>query len=301
MEQIKVKSGGTRLDSFLSKHFDGAHTRSQIINAIKSGEILLNGEIAKQGAIVKTGNIITVDFKPFDENAPATPEDIPLDIVFEDNNLMIVNKARGMVTHPGNGNRSGTLLNALLFKLKGANVDRAGLVHRLDKNTAGLMVVAKTARAQERLAKMMEKHDVNRVYNGLLEGRLEGSGTINKPIIRDQTNRTIYTTGSGNGARHATTHYETLAHYRLGERVYTLAKFKLETGRTHQIRVHAKSIGHPLVGDPEYNPKSSLRATGQLLESVEISFIHPITKKEISFKINPSAEFDEILRKLKPF
>jgi len=282
------------------RHFEGAHTRSQILNSIKGGRTTLNGSVVKSGTILKKGDII--EFEARRHDLPAEPEDIPLNIVYEDEYLMIVNKPRGMTVHPGAGVRSGTLLNALLYLQKQGkigNVERCGIVHRLDKNTAGLMIVAKTPKAQELLGKMFEYHDVKRTYNGLVDGKLEGKGTIDRHIMRDPKYRTRYTTTDNERAgRKAITHWESLGVYKHGQNSVSLVKFNLETGRTHQIRVHMKSIGRPLIGDPEYNHKSSIKFDGQLLESVELEFSHPITGEPMKFNIEPSKEFQSTLIRL---
>lgn len=292
---IIEKGIGERLDIFLHNHFGGEVTRSNINNQIKSGEILLGSTKVKSGTILKSGDIISIIEKEVINDTRA--EDIPLDIVFEDAHLMIVKKPRGMIVHPGAGVKTGTLLNALLFHQKDKSLERGGIVHRLDKNTAGIMIVAKTTKSQSLLGKMMESREVSRRYIGIVEGKLEGGGTIMTNIDRDPKNRTIYKAVQ-HGGRNAITHYESTGVYKFGSKFISIAKFKLETGRTHQIRVHLKSIGHPLVGDPEYNQASSIKFSGQLLESVSLEFIHPITKENMKFEIEPSTDFKQIEKKL---
>jgi len=281
---ITKPDAGVRFDTFLKKAFGDDWTRSQITNAISCGRILLNNEIVKSGKILRPGDQVTGDMTSSD--IPAEPEDIPLNVIFENSEFMIINKPRGMVVHPGAGVRSGTLLNALLFK--GFEIERAGIVHRLDKNTAGLMVVAKTAKTQAMLAKMFEFHDVKRTYIGIIEGRIDTPGTINKNITRHPGARTIYTTCPPGRGRTAITHYKPLRQFKN----HTLVQFQLETGRTHQIRVHMKSINRPLVGDPEYNPKSSLKASGQMLEAVCLEFLN------YKFNNEPSQEFSNMVNLL---
>ncbi|MCL2850831.1 MAG: RluA family pseudouridine synthase [Firmicutes bacterium] len=316
---IKVKKGGTRLDTYLKNHFGDKHTRSQITNSINNGHTTLNGQKVKNGKIVERGDMILAQIENFD--TPAIAENIPLDIIYEDSHLLVINKPKGMIIHPGAGVHGGTLLNALLHyfeipfvtepdtnyptpetnNISNQTVEhsktlvRAGIVHRLDKNTSGLMIVAKTAQTQAKLSKMFETHEIKRTYVGLVEGSLQGQGTIKKNIIRDPNNRTRYKTDPTKG-RHAITHYIALSHYRYGNRPLSLVQFNLETGRTHQIRVHMKSLNHPLVGDIEYNHSSTLKIEGQLLESVELSFIHPITTKQMEFKIQP--QMQSIIAKL---
>jgi len=265
-------------------------TRSQITNAINGGRILVNGEVVKAGRILRKGDVITSEMQGSD--LPAEPEDIPLDIVFEDEYLLVINKPRGMVVHPGAGVRSGTVLNALLWR--GSSIERAGIVHRLDKNTAGLMVVAKTAKVQSLLARMFEFHDVQRTYVGLVEGRVEEGGTIRKNLKRHPGVRTLYTTCNDWEGRTAVTHFRPLEVFKKHSKI----EFKLETGRTHQIRVHMKSINRPLIGDAEYNPKSSIKASGQMLEAVRLEFSHPITGKPMKFTINPTEEFKSVENRL---
>ena len=298
MQKITVEKGGSRLDKFLHEHFRGEITRSQISSAIKNARVMVNDGQVKSGTILRKDDIIEVG--DFEVESNVMPEDIALDIVFEDEHLMVINKPRGMVVHPGAGVQSGTLLNALMYKkFSDPNLIRCGIVHRLDKNTCGLMLVAKTAKSQEKLGEMFESHSISRIYLGLVEGHLKTSGTVTKNIIRNPKNRTLYTVTDKNEGRRAVTHYYPLDRLKYGSHNVTLTRFRLETGRTHQIRVHLKSIGHPLIGDPEYNPKSSIKFHGQLLESVFLEFTHPITRKILTFEIQPSQEFQKILNKIK--
>jgi len=294
-----------RLDILLAGVFSDTHTRSQITNLIKDGRVTVNGKVVtKPGTEVTPNDVINALFEK--EPLTAEPEDIKIDIVFEDEYLMIINKPRGMVVHPGAGNKSKTLLNGLLYLIDNtsepegtdepskAALSRAGIVHRLDKNTAGLMVVAKTAPVQAKLAAMLEKHEIERIYHGIVEDVWEGSGTIDKNIIRDPKHRRLFTTKNASAGRRAITHYKVIKAFKK----HSLVEFRLETGRTHQIRVHAKSIGHALVGDPEYNPNSSVKVSGQMLESIHISFVHPVTGELIARKIGPTSEFQKVLLKI---
>jgi len=281
-----------RLDVFLANRHAGEYTRSQILNFIKSGLVTVNSQIVtKAGHFLHPDDQISLSKPP--KIAPSTPENIPLDIVFDDPHLMIINKPRGLVVHPGAGQKSGTLLNGLLSIQEDEGLDRAGIVHRLDKNTAGLMIVAKTAQVQAKLSKMFENREVERKYWGIVDGVLAGEGTINRNIIRDPNFRTIFKT-SENSGRTAITHYKVLEAFAK----HTLVEFRLETGRTHQIRVHCKSISRPIVGDPEYNPRGSLKCTGQMLESVALEFSHPITGERIAKTTAPTAEFRQVLAKI---
>jgi 23S rRNA pseudouridine1911/1915/1917 synthase len=302
-----------RLDHFLQIRYPEI-TRSQITRAIKDGGVTVNGQVQKKcGAEIHADDMFNI-LTPMGSvrDTYAEPQDIPLDIIYEDEFLMIINKPRGMVTHPGAGNHDNTLLNALLNKMGDTHDNptpqRGGIVHRLDKNTAGLMVVAKDITTQGLLSGMLERHEVARTYLGIVDGIMAQKGIIDKKIIRDPNHRTLFTTDATKGRR-AITHFETLKTSQTSatKSGYSLCKFILETGRTHQIRVHCKSIGHPLVGDPEYNPKSlpllrrlcdDENATGQLLESVSISFIHPRTTEKIAFEIKPSELFETVAKKL---
>jgi len=223
-----------------------------------------------------------------------------LDIRFQDAHLMVIYKPRGVVVHEGVGVKSGTLQDDLatfyrVMKIPTDKLDRMGLVHRLDKNTAGLMVVAKTPQCQEKLNALIKEHKIKRTYNGLVEGVLHGNGTIDKNLDRAKSDRTTYMVVPKPNGRTAITHYTVLQNYARG----TLVKFELETGRTHQIRVHCKSIGKPLVGDPEYNPNGKIsNGIGQMLESVEIQFTHPITGQDIHISAPTSEIFQENIKKL---
>ena len=215
-----------------------------------------------------------------------------LDKVYEDDNLMIINKPRGLVAEHGTGVTS-TTLQDILQETQPNNLDRGGIVHRLDKNTCGLLIIAKDLETQGKLVEMMKNREIEREYIGLVEGQIHRNGTINKNLIRSPRNRTKYIT-TETGGRDAITHYEVIELYKK----HTLVRFRLETGRTHQIRVHSKSIGHALVGDPEYNPKSSIKVGVQMLESVRLAFIHPITGEKIDITIPPSQLFNEVKKKI---
>ena len=299
MQTFKVETGGERLDKYLTQRVNCTRSR------LKHAKILLNGAAVKSGTTLRAGDVIEIETA--DNQTTAEPENVDLDIIYEDDYLLIINKPRGMVVHPGAGVHSGTVLNALLGReihiprrltapplyLKGELL-RAGIVHRLDKNTAGLMVVAKTAEVQAKLGKMFEAHAVRRTYIGLVEGVLRGEGTIDKNIVRDKNHRTLFTVAVS-GGRRAITHYTVLRNFSK----WTLVKFDLETGRTHQIRVHCKSIGHAIVGDPEYNPNSSIKnLSGQMLESVEIEFMHPKLETRINFKTNYGEEFQKTVDRI---
>lgn len=266
-----------RVDKFLMERYPDV-TRSQITAAIKRGDFTVNGAVVKAGYELRDTDVVAGELKPV--VVTAEPEAIPLDVVYEDEHLMVINKPRGMVVHPGAGVKAGTVLNALLGRGQG-HLERAGIVHRLDKNTAGLLVVAKTAAAQAELAKMFEQHTIKRTYWGLVEGRVAGDMTIDQNIIRHPNKRTIFTV-TKQGGRRAVTHLHVLERYAR----HTLCEFTLETGRTHQIRVHCKAIHHPIVGDPEYNS-----GDGQMLEALCLDFVHPMTGVPMHLQISPTKAF----------
>jgi 23S rRNA pseudouridine1911/1915/1917 synthase len=281
------------VDGRLDKYLAGIHkniTRSQIINAVKAGDITVNGGKVKAGYILRESDVISGEIKT--NAAAAKPENIKLDIIYEDDSLFVVNKPRGMVVHPGAGIHSGTLLNGLLGRQSPA-LERAGIVHRLDKNTAGLLIVAKTLKSQETLSKMFAEKQIQRTYIGLVEGRIVKNMAIDKNIIRNSKHRTLFTV-TPTGGRKAVTHVKTLEIYNK----YTLCEFTLETGRTHQIRVHCKSIGHPIVGDTEYNPGGFIKTGGQMLEAIKLEFLHPVTKSPIKIEISPTKEFTNVKKML---
>ncbi|MCQ2381740.1 MAG: RluA family pseudouridine synthase [Clostridia bacterium] len=272
-----------RLDKYLSQQYPDV-TRSQIIVAIKRGDFTVNGKTVKAGYELRESDTVEGQLSPV--VTTAEPEDIPLNIVYEDDDLLVINKPRGMVVHPGAGVKTGTVLNALLGRGQ-ENLERAGIVHRLDKNTAGLLIVAKTADCQQRLGKMFEKHSIKRTYWGLVDGVVPVDQVIDRNIKRHPQHRTIFTV-TDQGGRRAITHLHVLERYAR----HTLCEFTLETGRTHQIRVHCKSIHHPIVGDPEYNS-----GNGQMLEALKLDFIHPITGEAIHLQIQPTKAFAETREK----
>ena len=277
-------SGGTlRLDKYLAAQYPHI-TRSQIVAAIKRGDFTVNGAVVKAGYELRESDVVAGEIQPV--AMTAAPEDLPLDIVYEDEHLMVINKPRGMVVHPGAGVKSGTVLNALLGRGQG-HLERAGIVHRLDKNTAGLLLVAKTTACQGKLAQMFEQHTIRRTYWGLVDGRVAGDMTIDKNIIRHPHHRTIFTT-TEHGGRRAVTHLRVLERYAK----HTLCEFTLETGRTHQIRVHCQAIHHPIVGDPEYN-----HGDGQMLEALQLDLIHPMTGAPMHFQIEPTKAFARMREK----
>lgn len=276
MEIITEKSG-TRLDKFLTNKLN--LTRSKVQKLIKGGFILINGEIENSNYIVKLND--NIEILDYDFNVKLEKEDIPLDIVYEDEYLMVINKQSGMVTHPAVGNYNHTLVNALMYYL---NIDevstiRPGIVHRLDKDTSGLMIVAKTEESLEKLSLMIRERKVERIYNALVWRVIKHEkGTIDAPIGRDVKTREKYIVTNIN-SKDAITHFRVLERYKES----TFIECKLETGRTHQIRVHMNYINHPIVNDPVYSNRKLFDNSGQMLHSKSIRFIHPFTNKELYF------------------
>lgn len=280
-----------RIDKYLSSKLD--LSRSKIQKLIDEEKVLVNNKVISSNYKVKENDSIEVN-DDLDYEINIVPEDIDLDIVYEDEYLLIINKKSGMVTHPAPGNYTGTLVNALLYKfdIEGEGI-RPGIVHRLDKDTSGLMVVAKTEKVHELLSEMIKEKKVERHYLALVEGVINHeTGTIDAPIGRDINNRQKMAVTDINGK-------DSITHFKVLERFNdkTLVECVLETGRTHQIRVHMSYIKHPVVNDPLYNNKKS-DEFGQMLHSKSIKFIHPITKKELYFEVEPPKEFMEKLEEV---
>ena len=274
---------GERLDSYLAAAQESI-TRSGAQKLIAEGQVLLNGRLPAKNARLKPGDEILLTIpepKPLD----AEPENIPLDIVYEDDALLVVNKPKGMVVHPAPGNESGTLVNALLYhcqgRLSGINgVIRPGIVHRIDKDTSGLLIVAKTDQAHLALSEQIKAHSFTRQYEAVLYGNLkEDSRVVDAPIGRHKTDRKKMCV-TAEHSRNAYTTFEVIARYE----GFTHVRAILKTGRTHQIRVHAAYIGHPVAGDPVYGPKKVIaQLGGQCLHAGLIGFIHPVTGEYLEF------------------
>ena len=310
-EFIKVilpeRFGGKRIDSALAEMMPNI-SRSKITSTIKAGDALLNGYTFKPKDKVNGEEVIYFNIKQKQNNLWAA-ENIPLDIVYEDEDILIINKPFGLVTHPGAGNREGTLANALLhYNADLSKLDRAGIVHRLDKNTSGLMVVAKNPKTQKYLVEQFQTHSVEREYSAIVYGNMISGGTVDDPIGRDSKDR-IKQAVRVNG-KNAVTHYRVIDRYAN----HTLIKATLETGRTHQIRVHLSSIGHPLVGDPLYGGrlrfpkkaseeiKEALKAfQRQALHSKKLTLIHPTSGSEMSWKIELPDDMARLLDVLNNF
>lgn len=293
-EEMIVDVNDVRIDKYLADNTD--YSRNLILNLIKNGDILVNGSKIKPSYKVKCGDEITINNVKTDTK-DITPWDYPLDIVYEDDDIIIVNKPSGMVVHPGNGNKDHTLVNALKSytdKLSDINGERLGIVHRIDKDTSGLIIVAKTNKAHEILGQYFKEHSIKREYIALLCGIFpHDTATIDAPIGRDEKNR-LRMTVTPNNSKRAVTHLEVLKRYKAG---FTLVKARLETGRTHQIRVHTKYIGYPVYNDPVYANKS-IGDFGQFLHSYSMEFIHPITKEKMYFKRDVPKYFQDFLDKL---
>lgn len=294
--ELVIAEDGIRIDSYLSNNLD--YSRSKIVKMIKDGAIAVNGKNVKNSYIIKKGDIIAIG-EYEEEEIDVTPEDIPLDIVYEDDDVMVINKPNGMVVHPAIGNNHGTLVNALLYYSKNlSNINgefRPGIVHRIDAYTTGLLMVAKNNKAHEILAEELSKKETNRKYIALVWGVIkEDTATVDAPIGRDLNDRKKMAVTSIN-SKDAITHLRVLERYKNA----TLIELKLETGRTHQIRVHMNYIGHPIVNDPVYGKRKIIDETGQCLHAFQIGFIHPKTKKYMEFKCDMPECFTNILNKFK--
>lgn len=290
---IVKENDGLRIDSYLANELD--LSRSKVQKLIKDGLVLVNGNKVSNSYTVKLNDEIEVnDDLNYDINVE--PEDIKLDIVYEDDDLLIINKASGMVVHPAPGHYTGTLVNALLFYFgKEATTNlRPGIVHRLDKDTSGLMLVAKNDEMLEKLSNMISTKNVERKYLAIVDGLIKhDTGTIDAPIGRDINDRQKMAVTDKN-AKEAITHFKVLERFTNN----TLIECILETGRTHQIRVHLAYIGYPVTNDPAYNKKKSTEF-GQMLHSYSIKLNHPRTGKELSFTVEPPKEFNDKLEELR--
>jgi len=292
-----VKEEKGRIDKILAENF--SFTRSKIQDWLKMGAILVNGKNGKANYQVKKSDEITIHV-PEIVLVSAEPENIPLDIIYEDQDVLVVNKPQGMVVHPSVGHRGGTLVNALLYHgrdlAEDINTDffRPGIVHRIDKDTSGLLMIAKNDEAREKLSLQLKNHTALRRYLALVHGDLPHTrGEINAPIGRSKKDRQRQAVMSG--GREAITYFEVLE--RFGD--YSLLKLKLKTGRTHQIRVHFAYIKHPLACDPIYGFRKTLPGNGQFLHAGVLGFNHPRTEKFLTFEAPPPKFFEETLKNLR--
>jgi 23S rRNA pseudouridine1911/1915/1917 synthase len=304
-----------RVDKFLMNFIEHA-TRTKVQKAATEGNIKVNGNVVKSNYKVKAGDIVTVEYTTPKKDFELIPENIPLNIVYEDDDFLIVNKDAGMVVHPGFGNYSGTLVNALAFHFKSlpnmGEEDRPGLVHRIDKNTSGILVIAKTENSMTILAQKFADRELNRKYIALVWGDVkEDEGTITGHIGRSLKNRKVMNVfPDGEYGKHAVTHYKVMERFGYT----TLVECKLETGRTHQIRVHFKQIGHPLFNDEEYGGNQILKGTTftkykqfiqncfkictrQALHAKSLGFLHPTTREEVNFDSELAEDMQLLIEK----
>lgn len=303
MSQISLQADETymdeRLDKFLSAMLPD-QSRSYLQKIIKDGNVLVNGEPKKSSYRLEDGDEVTADL-PELKSPDIEPENIPLDILYEDDSILMVNKPKGMVVHPSAGHYTGTLVNAVLWhcqgQLSGINgVSRPGIVHRIDKDTTGVLVVCKNDAAHNAVAAQLKEHSITRKYRAIVHGVIkEDEGTVDAPIGRHPTERKKMASGVKNGKRAVT-------HYRILERFqgYTYVECQLETGRTHQIRVHMASIHHPLLGDTVYGPaKDSHHLEGQTLHAMVLGLIHPVTGEYLEVEAPLPEYFENLLKKFR--
>ena len=293
--EIKVSNGDVRIDTFLSSETE--YSRSRLSKFIKEGQVLVNGKTISSSFKVKEGDIVWFNDVQ-DEEIDVTAEKMDIDIVYEDDYLAVINKKSGIVVHPAVGNYFHTLVNGLMYHFNNISKEgtiRPGIVHRLDKDTSGLMVVAKNDLVHDKLSNMIKEKQVERKYLALVWGTIKHEkGTIDAPIGRDLNNRQKYTVTDIN-SKDSVTHFKVLERFK----DVTLIECKLDTGRTHQIRVHMEYIGHPVVNDPVYGKRKIINNFGQMLHSKSIRFVHPVTLEELFFEVDPPEEFNQILESFK--
>ena len=293
-----AEASGDRLDKFLAEAVGESLTRTAAANHIESGAALVNGKTAAKNYKVKAGDSIVLEI-PEAAEVDILPENIPLDIVYEDKDLLVVNKPKGMVVHPAPGHYSGTLVNALMYhckdSLSGINGEiRPGIVHRIDKDTSGLLMVAKNDFAHQGLAAQIKEHSFTREYECVVNGAVKEDGTVSAPIGRHKTDRKKMCVTEQN-SREAVTHYKVIEN--LGN--YTHLKCILETGRTHQIRVHMSYIGHPIAGDEVYGNGKPKWLCGQCLHAKKIGFVHPATGEYMEFDSELPDYFQKFLQSIR--
>ena len=302
MEPIRLRaseeSKNQRLDAFLASSLDGL-TRSQATRLIESGEVAVNGRAVSKSYKLAGGEDVAVTL-PEPEPVEAVPQDIPLDVVYEDADVIVVNKPSGMVVHPAPGHPDGTLVNALLYHCAGTlsgigGALRPGIVHRIDRDTSGLIIAAKNDAAHQYLSAQLADHTLARTYECIVVGKLrEDRGAVDAPIARHPTDRKRMAVVAG--GREAVTHWEVIARYP----GYTHVRCRLETGRTHQIRVHMAYIGHPILGDTVYGAKKEVPGlTGQCLHAVGLRFLHPRTHEVVELSCPLPDEFTRMLQKIR--
>lgn len=295
---VSAEDNGLRIDKYLSDHMEEM-SRSYLQKLLKSQDVMVNEKTVKANYKVASGDVISVSV-PEPEAVDIKPEDIPLDILYEDQDLIVVNKPKGMVVHPSAGHYSHTLVNALMFhcrdELSGINgVMRPGIVHRIDQNTTGSLLVCKNDFTHNHIAEQLKEHSIKRKYRAIVHGVLkEDNGVVDAPIGRHNTDRKKMAVNYKNG-KTAVTHYHVLERFSN----FTYIECQLETGRTHQIRVHMKSIGHPILGDDVYGPaKCPYRLEGQTLHAMILGFIHPRQNSYMEFSAPLPEYFINLLKKL---
>ncbi|NOV03395.1 RluA family pseudouridine synthase [Paenibacillus planticolens] len=287
-----------RIDKFITEALEEDVSRTLVQQWVKDGHVKVNEKTIKPNYKLSEQDIITLQI-PDPQGVELVAEDIPLNVVYEDGDVIVINKQRGLVVHPAPGHYSGTLVNALMHHCKdlsGINGElRPGIVHRIDKDTSGLIMSAKNDKAHASLAEQLKAHTVNRKYIALVHGNLQhDQGTIDAPIGRDSHDRKMYTVTEKN-SKHAVTHFVVLE--RFGD--FTLVELKLETGRTHQIRVHMKFIGHPLVGDPMYGKSKGMLMDGQALHAAILGFEHPRTGEWLQFEAPIPSDMEHLLQTIR--
>lgn len=298
--EILITESGMRADKLISAALPDL-SRSAVQGLIAEGNVFCNGKPIQKSTKLPVGAVLTVEIPPA-RPLDVKPENIPLDIVYEDDDLLVVNKPKGMVVHPAAGNYDGTLVNALLYhcgdSLSGINgVIRPGIVHRIDKDTSGLLIVAKNDTAHRHLAEQIKEHSFTREYRSVVYGKITEDGTVDAPIARHPQERKRMAVIRSESAREAVTHYFVVKQFS----GFTQLRLRLETGRTHQIRVHMAHIGHPVAGDPVYGPKKIITSLqGQCLHAGLIGFVHPRTGEYMEFEAPLPQYFTDFIKTLRP-
>lgn len=296
-ETLTITEQTGRLDKVVADEFTD-YTRTQVSKWIDDGVLLVNGDVKKAKYKVHEGDVVTFTV-PEPVVLDVRPQNIPLDIIYEDNDLLVINKPQGMVVHPAAGHPDGTLVNALMYHTKLSTINgiiRPGIVHRIDKDTSGLLMVAKNDKAHEALSADLKAKKNLRQYYALVHGEFtENKGTINAPLARSKADRKKQAVVAG--GRDAVTHFEVVKRF-VG---YTLLRVTLETGRTHQIRVHMAYIGHPVAGDPLYGPKKTLAGNGQYLHAATLGLTQPTSQEAMQFEAPLPDYFEQALNQLNPY